>query len=148
MYPIRVSSPDAEVTVLGNCGIELRIKLLLVQLSQRDCPSCSACWLGRDIVNGDSSLESVRGGRSESRLASVSSPPPKWPSSDEPSLEVHPEGHESGRSTRSSRAEMMASARSCFVNASKSSEKPGYVYNRTRASFRSLRGSFTFASLR
>lgn len=65
MCLIRVSSPDAEVTVLGNCGIKLRIELLLVQLSQRGCPSCSACWLGHYIVNGDSSLKSIRGARSE-----------------------------------------------------------------------------------
>lgn len=56
--------------------------------------------------------------------ASVSSPPAKWPSSEEPSLEVNPEGEDGGTEAISSRAEMIDSARSFFVRCSTSSERP------------------------
>ena len=60
MCRVRASSPNAEVTVLGDSGIERRIKLILVQLSQRDRPPRFGTGrLENDVVNGDPSPESA-----------------------------------------------------------------------------------------
>ena len=65
----RASSPNAEVTVLGDGGIERRIKLILVQLPQRDRPPrFGAGWLGNYVVNGDSSPKSTHDSLSKTMI--------------------------------------------------------------------------------
>jgi len=69
MCRVRASSPNAEVTVLGDGGIERRVELILVQLSQRDRPPRFGTGrLDDDVMNGDPSPKSICGSRSKTMI--------------------------------------------------------------------------------